>query len=143
VARQDKSLAILHVEDDDNDAVLLVKACEKADFPATVCRVCDAQQAEAFLLGSGSYADRFLYPLPQIIVLDLKLPGRDGFEFLKWLRAQEQFSDLPVLVFTSSLSAQDKVRAEAEGADSFFVKPISFDAWVNMVRTLKAPEENN
>lgn len=143
MARQDKSLKILHVEDDDNDAVLLAKACEEAGLPVVLRRVPDANRAKSYLLGVDDYADRFENPIPQIIVLDLKLPGGNGFEFLRWLRAQECFDDLPVLVFTASLSSEDKLRAEEEGADSYFVKPISFDAWVRMVEALKASEHNN
>jgi len=140
VARIDhKPLLILHVEDDENDAILFRKACERAGLPAETFRVDAADHARNYLLGEGIYSDRALYPLPQIIVLDLKMPRMDGFEFLRWLRQEEKFVAIPVLVFTASVSREDKSRAMAEGASSFFVKPSSFDALVKMVAGFGQP----
>jgi len=142
VARNDsKPLLILHVEDDENDAILFQKACERAGLPAQTFRVDAADVAKAYLLGEGVYADRALYPLPHIIVLDLKMPRLNGFEFLKWLRHTEPFCALPALVFTASISREDKSRALAEGASSYFVKPASFDALVKMVEGFGVPNE--
>ena len=143
MARKDaKPLLILHVEDDENDAILFQKACERAALPAQTFRVDAADVAKAYLLGEGAYADRVRYPLPQIIVLDLKMPRMDGFEFLKWLRQDEKFSATPVLVFSASISREDKSRAMAEGASSYFVKPSSFDALVKMVAGFGTPNED-
>jgi DNA-binding response OmpR family regulator len=141
VARIDlKTLVILHVEDDDNDALLLSKACERAGLPAELHRVPDGEQARAYLLGELEYADRVKYPVPQIVILDLKLPRLDGFGFLKWLRGEKTLTSLPVLVFTASMSREDKARAMAEGANSYFIKPASFEALVQMVQFFRAPE---
>jgi CheY-like chemotaxis protein len=140
VARKDqKPLLILHVEDDENDAILFRKACERAGLPAETFRMDAADHARSYLLGEGIYSDRVRYPMPQIIVLDLKMPRMDGFEFLRWLRHDERFSAIPVLVFTASISREDKSRAIAEGASSFFIKPSSFDALVKMVAGFGAP----
>lgn len=136
-----KPLLILHVEDDENDAILFRKACEHAGLPAETFRVDAADHARSYLLGDGIYSDRVRYPMPQIIVLDLKMPRMDGFEFLKWLRHEERFSGIPVLVFTASISREDKSRAIAEGASSFFVKPSSFDALVKMVAGFGQPRD--
>ena len=134
MARQDaKPLLILHVEDDDNDALLFQKACERAGLPAQVHRVENADDAKAYLTGEAAYADRSQYPFPHIVVLDLKMPRVDGFELLKWMRQTEPFAALPVLIFTASMSREDKSRAIAEGANSYFVKPSSFEALVKMV----------
>lgn len=134
MARKDsKPLLILHVEDDENDAILFRKACERAGLPAQTFRVDAADHARSYLLGEGIYADRILYPLPHIIVLDLKMPRMDGFEFLRWLRHEEKFAAIPVLVFTASISREDKSRALAEGASSYFIKPASFEALVKLV----------
>lgn len=132
---------ILHVEDDENDAILFRRACEKAGLPAQTFRVEAADVAKSYLLGEGIFADRVRYPLPHIIVLDLKMPRMDGFEFLKWLRQNQPFSSLPVLVFTASISREDKSRAMAEGASSFFIKPASFEALVKMVAGFGKPSE--
>jgi DNA-binding response OmpR family regulator len=142
VAREDKLLTVLHVEDEDNDALLLVKACEQAHLPVIICRTVDAETAKAYLQGQGEFADRSKHPLPHLIILDLKLPGINGFEFLSWLRAENLFASLPVLVFTASLMKEDRVRAEEAGANSFFVKPTSFDAWVKMVENIKIPGQD-
>lgn len=141
VARKDsKLLTILHVEDDDNDAILLGKACERAKLPAVICRVAEVEQAKAYLLGTGEFIDRQQFPLPQVVVLDLKLPGVNGFDFLNWLRGIPEFANLPVLVFTSSLSRQDHAEALALGASSYFVKPASFEALVQMVNFFQFPD---
>jgi len=142
VARKDsKPLLILHVEDDENDAILFRQACERAGVPVLTHRVEAADEARAYLLGEGMYSDRVCYPLPQIIVLDLKMPRMDGFEFLRWLRHTDSFARLPVLVFTASVSRDDKLRAMAEGASSYFIKPTSFEALVKMVSGLGVPNE--
>jgi DNA-binding response OmpR family regulator len=141
VARIDlQRLTILHVEDDDNDAILLGKACECAKLPAIICRVSEVEQAKAYMLGAGSFMDRQQFPLPQIIILDWKLPGVSGLEFLNWLRANPKFAALPVLVFTSSLSRDDHAEALAHGASSYFVKPASFEALVQMVNYFQLPD---
>lgn len=138
--RNSRPLTILHVEDDDNDAILLGKACERAKLPTILCRVADVEQAKAYMIGLDDFIDREHFPLPQVIILDLKFPGASGFEFLAWLRAQKEFSSVPVLVFTSSLSRHDKSQAMAQGASSYFVKPASFEALVQMVNLFQAPE---
>jgi len=140
VAKQHlRPLTILHVEDDENDALLFARACERAAIPAILFRAHDGEEARAYLLGQGEYVDRLKFPLPQIIVLDLKLPNLDGFEFLQWLRQQAGFLTLPVLVFTASLSREDKARALAEGANSYFVKPTTFEELVHMVEFFREP----
>jgi two-component system response regulator len=144
VARKDfNPLLILHVEDDENDALLFQKACERAGLPAKVFRVEAADQAMAYLLGEGVYSDRSLFPVPQIIVLDLKMPRMDGFQFLKWVRQSENFASLPVLIFTASVSSDDKSRAITEGASSYFIKPSSFDALVKLVEGMGTPKGLN
>jgi DNA-binding response OmpR family regulator len=141
VARQDlKPLTILHVEDDDNDALLLAKACQRAQLPVILQRVSDGEAARNYLVGEADYADRLRYPVPNVVVLDLKLPCMNGFDFLHWFRQQSMFSEIYVLVFTSSLSRDDKARAIAEGANSYFVKPASFEALVQMVGRFNLPQ---
>jgi DNA-binding response OmpR family regulator len=136
-------LTILHVEDDENDALLFAKACDRAGLPVILQRVRDAEDGRTYLLGEGNYTDRLRFPLPQIIILDLKLPRMSGFEFLIWIRKEATLATLPVLVFTSSLSREDKSRALAEGANSYFVKPATFEALVQMVEFFRAPDPNH
>jgi len=136
-------LTVLHVEDDENDALLLRRACEWAGLPVQLQHVPDGDTAQAYLLGTGDYADREKHPLPHVVVLDLKMPRMDGFELLKWLRAQSGFGSIPVLVFTSSLSRDDKARALANGASSYFVQPATFEALVSMVGSFGLPSDLN
>ena len=143
-ARKDfKPLLILHVEDDDNDAVLLAKACERAKLPVKIDRVKDGEQAKAYLLAVVAHTDRRLNPLPQIVVIDLKMPAMDGFGFLKWIRAEKELALVPVLVFTASITPEDRNRAMSEGASSYFVKPASFDALVRLVQNFQPPGTEN
>ena len=135
-----KWLRILHVEDDDNDAILFAKACERAGLAVELYRAVDGEHARTYLLGQGDFLDRARNPLPHLIVLDLKLPRMDGFEFLKWLRSQKMFAALPVLVFTASMASDSESRALAEGAQFYFVKPASFENLVQVVGSFRIPE---
>jgi DNA-binding response OmpR family regulator len=140
VARQNfRPLIILHVEDDDDDALLMEKACARANLPVVLKRVPDGEQAKSYLNGEAQFADRVRYPMPHVVVLDLKLPSISGFDFLQWFRQRSDFASMQVLVFTSSLSRDDKSRAMAEGANSYFVKPASFEALVQIVEKFQLP----
>ena len=141
-ARKDfKPLSILHIEDDDNDALLLAKACERAKLPVTIHRVKDGELAKAYLLERAHTGA--VNPLPQIVILDLKMPTMDGFEFLKWIRTEPALALVPVLVFTASIATEDKNRAMSAGASSYFVKPASFEALVRLVQHFQVPGADN
>jgi two-component system response regulator len=126
-------MVLLHVEDDDNDAVFFTKACQRIGTPVELRRVVNGERAKAYLQGNEEFNDRLKYPIPGVIILDLKMPLVDGFEFLKWIRHHDSLSELRVLVFTASLSSQDKTRALDEGANSYFVKPSSFEELTKLV----------
>lgn len=139
MARDDsKTLTILHVEDDENDALLLRKACERAKIPVRVHHASGVAAAIHYLSGDGEYSDRTLFPLPHVIILDLRLAGESGWDCLRWIRAQAGFQRVPVLVFTASLSKDDKSKAMHEGANAYFVKPASFESLVQLVGCLEA-----
>src|ERR1041385_5434141 len=116
-----RRLAILHIEDNQDDAFLLSKACENAGLPADFYEVPGAAEAISYLKGEGAFADRKKNPCPDIVILDLKMPCMDGFAFLRWLRGVPEFLSLPVFVFTQSERDVDKARAVAEGATGYFV----------------------
>jgi CheY-like chemotaxis protein len=94
----------------------------------------DGTEAMAYLEGDGKFNDRAEHPLPDLIVLDLKLPRMGGFDFLRWLKERPALSQ-PVLVFTVSANAEDKARALAEGAVGYFVKPRDFEALVRLAES--------
>jgi CheY-like chemotaxis protein len=114
---------ILLAEDDPNDVFFLQRALAKAgiNFPLHVVR--NGQEALEYLAGLGKFSDRVKYPLPSLLLLDLKMPFVDGFEVLAWARAQTELKQLPVIVLTSSAVDRDRQRTAELGANGYFVKP--------------------
>ena len=127
---------ILLVEDNSTDALMVQRAFKKAHLMNPVQVVDDGDKAVAYLSGRGPYSDREKYPLPVLLLLDLKLPRRSGLEILEWLRRQEGLKRLPVVVLTSSKESSDVNRAYDLGANSYLVKPVDFDPLLEMVKTL-------
>ena len=127
---------ILLAEDNSTDALMVQRAFKKAHLMNPVQVVDDGDKAVAYLSGQGPYADRETYPLPMLLLLDLKLPRRSGLEVLEWLRGQEGLKRLPVVVLTSSKESADVNRAYDLGANSYLVKPVDFDPLLEMVKTL-------
>ena len=128
---------ILIVEDREDDILLMRKAFDKASLPNPITIVRDGEEALAYLSGEGKYASRDEYPLPALILLDLKLPRMDGFEVLTWIRKQDGIRPLPVVVLTSSNQLRDVNRAYELGANSFFVKEFDFQSSVDLTRLLQ------
>src|ERR1044071_8088044 len=93
---------LLHVEDDPNDVLLLQRAFRKANAQLTIQAVTDGDKAVAYLNGTNDYADREKYPLPAIVLLDLKMPRKSGLEVLQWIRGEQKLRRLVVIIFTSS-----------------------------------------
>ncbi|GIX49663.1 MAG: response regulator [Candidatus Tectimicrobiota bacterium] len=129
---------VLLVEDDANDVLLVELAWQRVQPPAQLQVVRNGDAAIAYLSGRGAYADRQRYPLPVLVLLDLQLPGRSGFEVLAWLRQQARLRRLPVMVFTSSGEAGDVNRAYDLGANAYLVKPATLAALVDLVQVLAA-----
>jgi len=129
---------ILLAEDDPNDVLLIQRAFRKAGLGDVLKSVRDGNQAIEYLAGRGKYADRHAHPLPFLILLDLKMPGTDGFEVLQWVRADPELKRLLVVVLTSSNLQADVDRAYDLGANSYLVKPVEFDETVNMIQRFEA-----
>ncbi len=125
---------ILLIDDDDNDRLLIQRAFQKAGLKSVLRTVADGVEALDYLRGAGKYADRTRYPIPFLALLDLKMPGITGFEVLQWIRAQPNLRRLLVVVLTSSSLQSDVDRAYELGANSYLVKPVEFEAMVNLVR---------
>ena len=125
------------VEDREDDILLMRKAFEKAALTNPLHIVRTGEEAVAYLRGEGIYANRAEYPLPVLVLLDLKMPRMDGFEVLAWIRQQEGIRGLPVVVLTSSSEIRDVNRAYALGANSFFVKELDFQNTVELSRLLR------
>lgn len=127
---------ILLVEDDPNDIILIKRAFEKANITNPLQVVENGEEAISHLAGKGRYADRVKYPLPMLLLLDLKLPRKSGHEVLEWLSRQPMLKRLTVVVLTSSQQSSDINKAYDLGANSYLVKPVTFDALVEMVKGL-------
>ncbi len=129
---------ILLAEDDSNDALLIQRAFEKAGLKTALKIVRDGSQAIEYLRGVKPYDDRTRYPLPFLLLLDLKMPGTGGFEVLQWVRAQPQYRRMLIVVLTSSHLQADVDRAYELGANSYLVKPVGFEEMVSMIRRFEA-----
>ena len=129
---------ILLVEDDPNDVIFMTHAMQKAGISNPLHIASDGREALAFLRGSGKYFDRDVYPMPWLVLLDLRLPHLTGFEVLKWVRERPQFQTLVVIIFTSSVVDADVERAYHLGANAYIPKPSSPS---ELVATIKAVNE--
>jgi CheY-like chemotaxis protein len=127
---------ILLVEDDPNDVLLVQRACRKAKVEHPLQVVGDGEAAVAYLAGQNAFTDRERYPLPGLILLDLKLPRKSGLEVLAWLREQPKLRRLPVVVLTSSNETSDINQAYDLGANSYLVKPVAFDNLEDLLRMI-------
>lgn len=127
---------ILMADDDDNDAFFVERAFKQAQISNPLYRVRDGEQVVAYLRGDGEYADRDKYPRPHLLLLDLKMPRKNGFEVLEWLRQQVGLRRMPVVVLTSSKEDPDINRAYELGANTYLVKPVKFEGLLDMIKTL-------
>ena len=127
---------VLHVEDNLGDIKLLLHACEASGLAWNLLWVEDGQAALDYLSGSGPYRERDKFPLPSLMLLDLKMPRKNGFEVLEWLRRNSELKWLPVVVFTASNSPKDTRRAFELGANSLLVKPTAYRDLLQYVKSL-------
>lgn len=130
--------SILLVEDDHNDAQLLRRAFSKAGVPTPVKRVKNGDEAVAYLAGESPFDNRVEHPYPGIVILDLKLPRRSGFEVLEWIRTRTNDTKLlPVVVLSASSVAKDVNRAYALGANSYLTKPYKSAEFVELAQRFR------
>ena len=127
---------ILLVEDNPDDVDLTLRAFAKNKLQNKVVVARDGQEALDFLFTAGKYRDRDPNDVPQMILLDLKLPKVDGLEVLKRLRAEESTRRLPVVILTSSKEERDLIDGYNLGANSYVRKPVNFEEFTEAVRQL-------
>ncbi len=116
---------ILIAEDEDDEALLLQRALRKAAITNPTCRVKNGEQAIEYLAGTGSFANRTEYPLPLLVLLDLNMPKKSGFEVLAWIRAQPSLKALSVDILSGSCRHEDIEKALQLGANLYLKKPIT------------------
>lgn len=124
------AVEILLVEDNPRDAELTVRALKKKHLANKLHHVEDGVEALDFLFARGKYAGRKMEDAPKVILLDLKLPRIDGLEVLSAIKADERTSFIPVVIVTSSAEDPDVNKAYQLGANSYVIKPVQFDAFI-------------
>jgi two-component system response regulator len=131
-----KGKVILVVEDNPRDEALTLRALKKSNVVNDVVVVRDGVEALDYLFGTGAYEGRDTSVLPQMVLLDLKLPKVDGLEVLRRLREEARTRRLPVIVFTSSSEEEDMVKSYNLGANSYVRKPVEFDQFLEATKQL-------
>ena len=131
-----KTVEILLVEDNPNDIELTLYALKKYRVAERVDIVRDGVEALDYLFGTGSYTWRQAEDLPQLILLDLKLPKLDGLEVLRQIRANIRTQTIPVIALTSSREDADVRESYRLGVNSYIVKPIDFERFTELIRRL-------
>src|SRR5262249_15929571 len=124
---------ILLAEDDENDIFLMGRAFDRAGLTNPLFVVRNGQQVIAYLAGTGDYSQREKFPLPGLVLLDLKMPWMDGFDVLKWLRTHSQFDTLPIVVLTSSKLQLDVDKSRQYGVHDYRVQPHEFTDLVQLL----------
>lgn len=127
---------LLLVEDNAEDEELALRALRRAQIVDHIAVTRDGQEALEYLFCEGAYRDRDANRLPDVILLDLKLPKLDGIDVLRRLRADERTRRIPVVVFTSSSEEEDVIRSYASGANSYVRKPVSFTSFAETIGEL-------
>jgi two-component system response regulator len=127
---------ILLVEDNPDDEALTLRALKKNNIGNQIVVARDGAEALDYLFGTGAYDGRDLSLMPQLILLDLKLPRVEGLEVLRRLRADESTRRLPVVILTSSNEEEDRLNGYGFGANSYVRKPVDFNQFLEAVRQL-------
>ncbi len=133
-----KKPVLLLAEDNDLDALLFDRLIQREGAPFQLRRVEHGDAAINYLQGAEEFGDRQRFPLPDLLLLDLKMPRKDGFAVLGWRRENPAFNRLPIIVFSSSQLGDDIARAYALGANSYAVKPSDPAQLGRLVRALHA-----
>ncbi len=128
---------ILLVDDNRMDVELAMDAFKEVRLANQIEIASNGQQALDYLLGIGVYADRARFPYPDLILLDLKMPGMDGFDVLKKIKETPRIKRLPVVILTSSREEGDRALSYDTGANSYLVKPVSFPGFVEIVKQIQ------
>ena len=132
----ENALEILFVEDNENDIELTLRALKKHNLANKVFVVKDGAEALDYIFAKGAYAHRKIENAPKMVLLDLKLPKVDGLEVLRKMKSDERTKVIPVVVLTSSQEEQDVVDSYKLGVNSYIVKPVDFDKFLQAVEEL-------
>ena len=128
---------LLLVEDNQMDVVLTLDAFKEAHLSNPVHVSKTGEEALDYLFGKGDFNDRKTHPLPELVLLDLKLPGISGLDVLKEIKSNPGLKRIPVIILSSSAEEGDRALGYDLGANSYLVKPISFEGFLEVVGTIK------
>jgi len=131
-----KTVEILLVEDNDNDAEMALRALKKNNISNKVTRLKDGEEALEFLFGTGEFEGRSVHNQPKVILLDLKMPKVDGLEVLKAVRSNKETEKIPIVMLTSSREERDVVEGYKLGVNSFIVKPVEYNSFMEAVKDI-------
>jgi CheY-like chemotaxis protein len=123
----DEIATVLLAEDDANDVFMMQRAVRKINAPITLQVAKDGEEAIDYLSGQHKYSDRALYPLPRLILLDINMPRKNGFDVLRWLKEDGTLAHIPAVMITSSKVRSDRDTACELGARAYLVKPVRHD----------------
>lgn len=129
-------ICILLAEDDENDVLFMERALKKAAVPHPMRVVRDGQEAIEYLSGEGKFADRDQFPLPRLIILDLKMPRKTGMDVLRWIKDNLLLECLPKVVLSSSANRRDVERGYRLGANAFLIKPSTIEERLELVKVI-------
>lgn len=128
---------VLLVDDNPDDRLLMLEACKAAGLQPPIVPLDSGQQLIEYLSGKGPFADREKFPLPCLVLLDIKMPVMNGLEVLEWLRRAPEWRALPVLMLTASIQPGDVRQAYQLGANSFHVKPSRARELIQLAAAIK------
>ena len=132
-----KERSVLAVDDSDDDRFLLRRAFCKAAFRCRIHEARNGEEAIAYLQGEGSYGDRSRFPLPSVVLLDLNMPVKNGFDVLAWVRTRPELRGVSIYVLSASIRIEDVERAFALGANAFLFKPGAMEELTALIQSLR------
>lgn len=132
-----KKANILLVDDNKMDVELTIDAFTEARLDNKIHVVYSGEEALSYMFGKAPYADREKYPLPDLTLLDLKMSGLSGIDVLKTLKQTEKLKRIPIIILTTSRDEYDRASCYEYGANSYLVKPVSFEGFINVVRAVE------
>jgi two-component system response regulator len=127
---------VVLVEDNPNDAELAIRALKEYNFANKLMWLKDGVEALDFIFAQGQYTDRSVEEVPKVILLDLKLPRVDGLEVLEKIKSDTRTKSIPVVVLTSSSEERDIIASYNLGVNSYVIKPVDFDKFVDAAKEI-------
>lgn len=132
-----KTVTILMADDDEDDSMLVREALAESQLQIEAYIVRNGEELMDFLYNRGQYVDKSSAPRPDLILLDLNMPKKDGIEALRDIKSDPQLRRIPVVVLTTSGAQEDIDNTYDLGANSFIIKPVTFDSFVEVMKTLE------